>query len=188
MDRNAIIEKMRKVLALATQGVGGEKLTATRQLDAMLTKYGIKREELEGESKRLLRLKYRDHEERKILIQVLVWALESYEVQIWRYPNRGRELGVEVTEAQRVQIMVAYGVYCREYAKIKKNMLTAFFARNELFAPADGKPSKKISDEERRAIQKLMQGIDKTHIQPRLTHDLSQLEAAASMGATDLPY
>jgi hypothetical protein len=169
MDRIALITKMRKVLALANQGIGGEKHNAERQLEAMCKRYGINREELEGETKRMLWLSYSDKDERKLAHQVIVWATESYDTPVWKRGKR-REVGADLTEAQRVQVLVAYGVYCREYAKIKANMFTAFISRNELYAPQN-ENAKPMDPEREAAVMKLMWGIDKTTIHKQVTHE-----------------
>lgn len=65
-----ITDKLRKLLALAERGCGGEAENARRLLEAQLSKYGLTLEDLyENKTSRRI-FKYRNKEERQIIVQV----------------------------------------------------------------------------------------------------------------------
>lgn len=75
MDR--IIDKLKKLLALAERGEQGEAENARRLLEAELRKHGLTFDDIREENKRTRMFKYNSNEERTLLIQVLVNYLGS---------------------------------------------------------------------------------------------------------------
>ena len=75
MDR--IIDKLKKLLALAERGERGEADNARRLLEAELRRHGLTLEDICADSKRTRIFKYNSNEERTLLIQVLVNYLGS---------------------------------------------------------------------------------------------------------------
>ena len=65
-----ITDKLKKLLALAERGCGGEAENARRLLEEHLRKYGLTLEDLyENKTSRRI-FKYRNKEERQIIVQV----------------------------------------------------------------------------------------------------------------------
>lgn len=72
-----ITDKLKKLLALAERGYGGEAENARRLLEAQLNKYELTLEDLLNEGKKRRILKYRGEEELRLVIQVLASVLGS---------------------------------------------------------------------------------------------------------------
>lgn len=72
-----ITDKLKKLLALAERGCGGEAENARRLLEEHLRKYGMTLEDICENKTSRRTFKYRNKEERTIIIQVFLSVLGS---------------------------------------------------------------------------------------------------------------
>ena len=75
MDR--IIEKLKKILALAERGERGEADNARRMLEVELRRYGLTMEDILTNKRTMRIFKYNSNEERQLFVQILVNYLGS---------------------------------------------------------------------------------------------------------------
>ncbi len=126
--------KLLKLLALAEQGVGGEKTTAKRMLNKMLDKHGLTVEDLVKESEQEYWLRYQPGgNDKQLLIQVISRVL-GYDVQMWTRKNKQRQLGFECTEYELMEIELHYSIYSKALKKELDIAYKAFIQVNEIYA------------------------------------------------------
>lgn len=69
--KEELLEKIKKIKALADRGVGGEKTTAQATLERLMQEHGITEADLEVERVETVFFPYHDELERRILIQII---------------------------------------------------------------------------------------------------------------------
>ena len=82
------IELMKKLMALAERGVGGEKETTKRKLAQLMDKYGVSDADLSDEALEDHEYKYRDQNEKKLLRQIFYKINHERDVLIYRRGKR----------------------------------------------------------------------------------------------------
>ena len=70
-ERERLLEKIRKVQALANRGADGEKQSAAALLDRLMTQYGVDEAEIAEERLEKCFFRYKTPYERKLLVQVI---------------------------------------------------------------------------------------------------------------------
>lgn len=126
--------KLRKLLALAEQGVGGEKTTAKRMLNKMLDKHGLTPDNLVKESEQDYWIRYQPGgNDKQLLIQVISRVL-GYDVQLWTRKNKQRQVGFECTEYELMEIELHYSIYSKALKKELDIAYNAFISVNEIYA------------------------------------------------------
>lgn len=70
-ERERLLEKIRKVQALANRGADGEKQSAAALLDKLMKQYGIDEAEIAEERLEKCFFRYKTPYERKLLVQVI---------------------------------------------------------------------------------------------------------------------
>ena len=70
-ERERILQKIRRVQALAERGVAGEQESAAATLDRLMKQYGITEAELAEERREMEWFRYKTPIERKLLLQVI---------------------------------------------------------------------------------------------------------------------
>ncbi len=162
MDRETIIQKLKKIEALAAAGMESERVAAELALARMLKKYGIQPEELKmGEPTEMIRFVFKNKGEYEVFLQICFIVLDTNKIRVNRNIS-GYGFTIELTRAQRIEIEQNAKYYIAEYRKelasIKKNFAEAFILRNLSDAPpADERTEPKfVSEEDARRIKFLM--------------------------------
>lgn len=70
-ERERILQKIRRVQALAERGVAGERESATATLDRLMKQYGITEADIAEERREWAWFRYKTPIERKLLAQVI---------------------------------------------------------------------------------------------------------------------
>lgn len=159
-----VMERLRKIQALALSGIDGEKAAAKEMLDKMCKKYGVSPEELVTNEKKFYAFSYRNKVERQLLIQVIAYIVRLDQVTCMQYKHQ-KKVEVECTHAQYLDIEDCYRFYRKEY-KIAwklhtKGFLSAFIGRHNIYPPDNGerKERTEAEQEEIMRIIKMMQTI-----------------------------
>lgn len=148
MDR--IIDKLKKLLALAERGERGEADNARRLLEAELRRHGLTLEDICSDSKRARMFKYNSNEERGLLIQVLVNYLGSKSDAFSEstYNKRKRQVYIDLTDMEYIDISNMYDFYKTQFKKERKrllhDMILAFVQKHSLY---DSTPSERPDDD-----------------------------------------
>lgn len=124
-------DKMRKLLALAERGEGGEKETAQRMLGSLLLKYGISLQELAEDSKNVYYWNYNNVHERKILFQIYCKVCNTEDIE---YYTDDRKCGFELSSSQYIEMDLHYSILKKELKTLIERTVSAFVVANKIFA------------------------------------------------------
>lgn len=176
MDNERIKSRLKKLLALARRGEGGEKINAQRMLEATLKKHGMTMEDLDdsAETPQEVKFKFVGPLERDLLGQILVMVFRARTVETYGYRRFGKAVrglvGVMATRAQAVEIEVAFEAHKKALkAYMKKQAGLAFNAyvqTNELYSgiESDDKSKSKMSMADLMAIKSMMDRLEPTPV------------------------
>ena len=155
-------ERLKKLYALATQGVGGERENASALLDRLMKKYGVTLEELGEEPERYYDIKFKGRDEERLLMQV-AYKVTGKKDNLWYLQNvtTGRKLRAEIrlrcTAAQRVEIDFLFDFYKRKWAEEREALFRAFIQHHRIFA--ENGETTEITKEEAAKLALLSQGL-----------------------------
>lgn len=144
------IELLKKIQALAERGVGGEKQNAEELLSRLMREYGVTDTDLSGEETSFCTFHYGEMIERRLLSQVIymVTGRNAHGV-VGAASNRPRKkLGVDCTEAQRLEIEITYEFYLRALTTELDVFFKAFCRRNHMYPKVTDVTKTLSSDDE----------------------------------------
>lgn len=174
------IERMKKILALARRGVGGEKATAEAMLEKLLAKYDMSIADLDGDAGLAQRreFKYSTEFDRKLLSQIVASVLGTRSLTSWR--RRGKkQVGFDLTTLQFAEVDVRYSAYRgalrKELEKATGRVYAAFVQANNLGVSAgdDDEPADDMDLDELHAILGLMQAMRPTPIHRQIAQGVA---------------
>lgn len=158
-----LIQRIRKLQALAERGVGGEKETAEKMLQRMLEKNGIHSlEELETEEYEYTLFSYRGVHEIKLLKQCIYKVLTAAGDRTY-YRTRGtrQKIGVYCTKAQKLEIELEFEFYRNLFYEELETFMEAFIQAQGIFPPDAPKGSLDRLNEKDMKMALMASGIDK---------------------------
>jgi len=129
MDR--IIDKLKKLLALAERGEQGEAENARRLLEAELRKHGLTFDDIREENKRTRMFKYNSNEERTLLIQVLVNYLGSKSDAFNKSTYNKYKKQVYIDISNMYDFFKAQ--FRKERKRLLQDMIKAFVQKHRIF-------------------------------------------------------
>ena len=175
MDR--IIEKLKKILALAERGERGEADNARRMLEVELRRYGLTMEDILTNKRTMRIFKYNSNEERQLFVQILVNYLGSKHETLKKstYDKYQKEVYV-VTDLEYVDLSGMYEFYKAQYRKERKtllhDMIRAFVKKHNLYdsTPDESQPDgQKIDWDEWRRILALSSAMESVSYRKSIT-------------------
>ena len=131
------IELLRKIQALAERGVGGEKRNAEELLARMMAAYSITEQDLKKDEIKFQTFPYKTDLDRRLIKQMIYMVTGETPCGVKRVAT-GRtlkEVGVDCTDAQRVEIEIARRFYAEAMEKDLDVFFVAFCKRNNLYPP-----------------------------------------------------
>lgn len=142
MDKNSkeyesLQSKLKKLLALAEQGVGGEAINARRLLEKLCEQHGISVEELlDRETKHRYTFEIgRSKEMMQIFVRCLAKVVDI-ENMTYTQPTRS-SISIEVTAFQRAEILSLFNWhksnFTHELDEFKQNFLSAYIGKHNLY-------------------------------------------------------
>jgi hypothetical protein len=138
-----IEDKIRKLHALAKGSYGHEAATAEEMVRRLLEKHGLTLPDVVEDEPVWDFHPFKDVEEQKILFQIMIRALG---VSTLTYSTeKPRNVGVEATVFQHIQIREEASAYLEEYRKQRKALTQAFIVTNRLHGPREEDPEEKPS-------------------------------------------
>lgn len=167
--------KLRKLLELARQGVGGGKDNAQSILGKLLTKHGLTLDDLDPEYAEVCEceFKFGNALERKLLLQVIFTVLNVTTIPVRDDHKNSKTLCIKATRAQKLEVDLAWSLYRDAFTKEQDRLLKAFIHKNNLYGPDDmedeapREPSK-LSKEDVAAIVAMMGAIKETRVHKAL--------------------
>lgn len=164
-----IHEKLRKLLLLARQGVGGEKENAQSLLESLMKKHGVTVDDLGEESREMQWFAPERGEFEKRLMQQVIAAVCG-NVSTWRCAGKRGQIGVETTKSDGLEINLRYDAYVTAMKKEMAICYSAFVQTNRIFhddAPeADGS---EVNADEIRRLALAMLGMSRVPIRRTLS-------------------
>lgn len=176
MDR--IIDKLKKLLALAERGERGEADNARRLLEAELKRHGLTLDDICSERMTSRTFKYSSKEECTLIVQILVNYLGSTNKAFKdsTYSARKREIYIALTDMEYIDISGMINFYKAQYRKERKrlihDMIQAFVHKHHLFDITPGERSdseKDIDWDEVRRILSLSSAMEDITYRKQLT-------------------
>ena len=164
-DREQLLQKVKKIQALAERGDRGEKESAAVLLDRLMKRYGITEAEIAEERRGIAWFRFKTPLERKLLNQVIytVTGRVAYSC-VGKYTNRPRKmLGIECTAAERLEIEFSFEFYNAALEKELDRFYSAFLNKNRIFPEnaIDQIPDpEEIDLEEAKRIYAMMAGME----------------------------
>lgn len=138
-----IMEKLRKIQAMAERGTEFEKRVAREKLDAFLDEYGLTIDDVIDSEKRPFLFKYKTKMEGELLFQIMRHVMMVREIRLQYYKENPRNIYVEMTPIQHRQVLEYWETYRKEFnteiAKVNESVFVAFIEKHKLFsyAPAE---------------------------------------------------
>lgn len=161
--------KLRKLLALAERGEGGEKDNARRMFDKLLAKHGMTIEDLSKESRETHWFPARSRFEVRLAGQIMAKILDTMTPDIWTSRGRPKQVGVDVTPSEAIEFELHYEALRRALTGCFQDAFSAFIQANRLFASAQTSGYDAPSDRDF-AILAMASGITPTQVSQRLEH------------------
>ena len=127
-ERERLLEKIRKVQALANRGADGEKKSAAALLDKLMKQYGIDEAEIAEERLEKCFFRYKTPYERKLLVQVIYTVTGKIPFKcVGSYSGRARkQVGIDCTAAERLEIEFSYEFYKAALEEEMERFYSAF--------------------------------------------------------------
>lgn len=193
MTRDDILARLRKVAALAANGVGGEAANAAALLDSIAAEHGIDLDDLDSERKSMHTYRTgREHWRWHLFCQIL-WRIDrdipcyhdNSPARTAQARPRARRKGkasrssarrtfdavrAECTDSQFIEAVAKFEVLQRDYARQQKAFYRAFLVSNDLLCEYDP-DSPEPTDEQMQVVEdsiRLSQGI----FQSQLRHQI----------------
>lgn len=132
MERDKVLEKLRKIKELAERGVGGERDTALQMYNKLIEKYSIADSEILAEKLTKYWFSYKDELSRKLIIQIFYKVTGSTTYWV-KTDKRHKQVGIECTELELDEIKFYYNFYIVHLREELDIFMRAFMNVNELF-------------------------------------------------------
>lgn len=160
--------KLRKLLALAERGEGGEKDNAQRMLDNLLARHGLTIDDLIDERREIRWFPAGNKFDRLLAAQILAKVCNSLEIATYRSNKRRKQIGVEVTPAEAIEFELHYETLRKALAASLDDAFSAFVQVNRLFpCERSDKFDPTLTDRDLRVLA-MASAISPTQINPRL--------------------
>lgn len=156
MDKNSkkyesLQAKLKKLLALAEKGVGGEAVNARRLLEKLCEQHGISVEELlDRETKHSYTFEIGRAKE---MMQLFVRCLDKVaDIDDMEYSQPTRSsIRISVTAMQRAELLSLFNWhkvnYLHELKEFKQNFMAAYVGKHNLYFEQGGKTNNSSSEE-----------------------------------------
>ena len=175
MSNEKTLSKLKKLLALARQGEGGEKDNAERMLNKLISKHGITLEDLGDETEETNRyeFKYLNKYEEKLLFQIVAMVRNKKGTSYFQNVGARSRLEIELTFSQKCEIDLAYELLKPSMYSVFDDAFSALIHVNHIFpeTQSSDKEEKPLSPEERQKLMRIsgiMMGIEKTPLTKQL--------------------
>lgn len=137
-----ILDRLKKLRALAERGVGGEKSTAQKKLNKLLKENNLTLESLDEVTPQYFLFKYTNKHTYRLLLQIMhkvVTPSLPDDLPLNYYKSKGtrNKIGIYCTPAQKLEIELDYEFYTELLDREIDTLLSAFIQKQDIF-PANG--------------------------------------------------
>jgi hypothetical protein len=171
-----LIDRLKKIEALAKGGLAGERENAQRMLDELCARYGVTLEQLADQEKRMHWFPVRGKRAKELFRVVLVHVVQTR--QIWHRPKAdGYEC--KLTTAQAADVRECWKHYRKAWDEQIDDVFTAFIHRNRIYGPPkDSDDEQELNAEQRAAAERVMDLM--RGMQPKRWDRRAKLEGRAA--------
>lgn len=167
-ERERLLQKIKRVQALAERGVGGERDSAAALLETLMARYDITEADISAEREELAWFRYKTELERRLLCQI-IYSITGKAASGCVGANTGRtrkKVGIECTAAERLEIEISFEFFNAAMGAELERFYTAFINKNGIFPPPEkaglAPEPEEMSKEEIMKLAAMMGGMD-TH-------------------------
>lgn len=134
-DREQLLQKVKKIQALAERGDRGEKESAAALLERLMKQHGIAESELSEDRREMAWFRYKTPLELRLLSQIIYAVTGRVAFGcVGAYTNRPRKkTGIECTAAERLEIEYSFEFYKAAFEKELDRFYSAFLNKNHIF-------------------------------------------------------
>ena len=169
-NNDAIINRLRKVLALAEGGSGGERSNAERQLAAMLKKHGLTMADISdsNEDQMMAIFKCENEFEIKLARQVVGSFANVNSINFWIYKGKPKLRGFDLPKSRALEAMMHFEIYKKALNQTLDRATSAFIRANNIYPKTtrdlDENPLTPEEIAEHEAVRQMARGIGKTSV------------------------
>lgn len=184
MTREEILDKAKKIKALAEQGVSGEQANARKMLDNIMKKYSISDEDLDDDKETVFFMIIKGHKCVDLFKQIAVLychtqkflylgnntnAVKKVRSMTTGYRPKGANMAVVCTKAQFLELQYLYNMLQDSFNMHVEGLFYAFLDKNDLLAPYDPDlPQSNMSEKEIDIAYKMSLVVQKENISKAL--------------------
>jgi hypothetical protein len=143
--RERLIDRLRKIEALARSGVDGEQENAQRMLSELCERYNVTMDQIIQAETRPYEFFVRDAIDETLLIQIVGYICQIHNIPFWRRGRTRRILELTITQGEDVR--ECYEHYRKVWRAQLKDLMHAFIQTNNIFGPPND-PGKEDTPEE----------------------------------------
>jgi hypothetical protein len=134
-----IIEKIRKIQALAEKGIDGEAESARRSLEKLLVKYGLTMEDLSGEARKERVFKAKTDNDKAVFLMCSFKIIGADETKkVFCLKGAASEFYLELTDYEFAELSQLYDFHKkninREFKKMKADFQRAYQYKHNLYS------------------------------------------------------
>ncbi len=161
------LELLKKIQALAKNGVGGEKFNARQKLSELMEKYHIRDEDLETEVIKSFDFKVGNKMEKELLGQIAysVYGNKNEKKGYYSYIHIKNKMCIDCTDIEFLEIKAKFDFYKRELRKQLDRFYHTFIQANEIFPNPElckSKDERFFLSEEDMKVLRMAKGIEKS--------------------------
>ena len=176
MDKEELINRLKKLKALAEGGVGGEAENADALLARIAKANGIDIDRIDEEKKIEFRIKLSYTWQKKLIWQLI--GLVNNDIKMWNdfkfRRNKPTPIPriyvLECTQAEWIEILSKFTVLERDYKRQLDAFYRAFLIRNDLLLPASDDAPEPTEEELRkwRDARRLSTGMERSQLHQQI--------------------
>lgn len=168
-----IVERLKKILALAQAGEAGERVTAHNLLQSLLAKHGLTLADIsDDEEERQKRpFSWSTKWEFKLLCQLMGCMFDN-DRPMFKHRQKGKKTClIPTTRAEAVELELRYSIHRRNFKQQLEAFWIAYLMKNDLLLAA-GEDEPPISDEEREKYMNaamMSEGVQQAQIHKQIS-------------------
>jgi len=167
-DDAKVQAKLRKLMALAERGEGGEKENAQRMLEKLLARHSLTIDDLNDERREIRWFSILNVYDRKLAAQIMSKVCDTCTPSLYTSKRRPKKVGVEVTPAEAIEFELHYDILRSALAAHFNDAFSAFVQANRLFpATPSGSSEMELSERDMR-VAAMASAIEPTSVRARL--------------------
>lgn len=160
---------LKKLKALAEQGVGGEKENARTMLEKLMAKYGVEEADISDETLEDHDFRYHNEWEERLLRQVIYKIATDRRCYTYKRGKGSQTTyGCTCTKAEALQIQIEYEFYLALWEEELKLFFRAFVQKHQIFDMKPGHATTDFDPDELRRMNRMMSGMQDKTLNPML--------------------